>query len=171
VCSGFQIHHPLPICVLVFPTRSFPLDLTTLSRLQCPLRPQIFPSTLRIFNTSTRTSSFKTHHGTRAQAVTLDFATNIRRTTINLILKDLERSKASITFDEFLKHILHVSSEWCHQEKPRIEKIVNSKRYQDMLRRYTAPRNTTLSSFHRTSQPCDGEVARQRGVCRILLPE
>lgn len=64
----------------------------------------------------------------------LDFAADIRKKTIKPHLKeDLECSKASITFDEFLKR---VPPEWSLQEKPRIEKIVYSKRYQDMLQRW-----------------------------------
>lgn len=52
--------------------------------------------------------------------------------------EDLKYSQASISFDEFLKCILHVPPELCRQEKPLIENIVNSKRYQDMLQRYVA---------------------------------
>ena len=51
--------------------------------------------------------------------------------------EDLKYSQASISFDEFLKHILqHISPRWCRQGKPLIEKIVDSKRYQDMLWHY-----------------------------------
>lgn len=53
--------------------------------------------------------------------------------------EDLKYSQASISFDEFLKHILYISPEWCRQEKLLIEKIVDSKRYQDMLQCYAAP--------------------------------
>jgi hypothetical protein len=64
--------------------------------------------------------------------------------------EDLKYSQASISFDEFLKHILHVPHEWCRQEKPLIliKKIVNSKRYLDMLQRYTARIHHEMEHYH-----------------------
>jgi hypothetical protein len=37
---------------------------------------------------------------------------------------------------------------WCRQEKPLIEKIVNSKRYQDMLPRFTARIHHETERYH-----------------------
>ena len=41
--------------------------------------------------------------------------------------EDLKCNKVKITFDKSLKHILHVSPEWHHQEKSTIHSSVNLK--------------------------------------------
>jgi hypothetical protein len=108
---------PLQIRVLVLQTRYFTLDLTLAYPLafaftmSSAFEASTLPSTPpRIFDTSTRTSSFEdtpwnkgsgSHSGFRNKHTQDDYKPYLK--------EDLERSKTSITFDEFLKHILRIS--------------------------------------------------------------
>lgn len=91
------------------------------------------------FPTSTRTSSTHDTPWNKGSGSHSGFRHKHMQDNYKPYLKeDLKYSQASISFDEFLKCILHVPPELCRQEKPLIENIVNSKRYQDMLQRYVA---------------------------------
>ena len=50
--------------------------------------------------------------------------------------EDLKKSKVTISFEQFLTHILRVSPEWHNQEKTRINKIAKSEEYNKQLQTY-----------------------------------
>ena len=50
--------------------------------------------------------------------------------------EDLKKSKVTISFEQFLTHILRVSPEWRNQEKIRINKIAKSEEYNKKLQTY-----------------------------------
>ena len=50
--------------------------------------------------------------------------------------EDLKKSKVTISFEQFLTHILRVSPEWRNQEKTRIDNIAKSEEYIKKLKTY-----------------------------------
>jgi len=118
------------------------------------MSPAFEPSTLpstppRIINNLTRTSSFQDTPWSKGSGSHSGFRNRHTQDDYKPYLKeDLECSRASITFDEFLKHILRVPPEWSVQEQPRIKEIVSTKRYQDVLQRYTARIHNETERYH-----------------------
>jgi hypothetical protein len=98
-------------------------------------------------NNSTRTSLLQDTPWSRGSGSHSEFHNRHTQDDYKPYLKeDLKCNKATITFDEFLKHILRVSPEWSQQEKST--NIVNSKRYNDMLELYTSQIHHETERYH-----------------------
>jgi len=118
----------------------------------------------RVIYNSTRTSAFQDTPWSKGSGSNSGFRNRHTQDDYKPYLKeDLECSKASITFDDFLKHILRVPPEWRLQEKPRIEKIVNSKRYQDMLQRYASHICHETDRYHPFTELVNHAMEKLRG--------
>ena len=127
--------------------------------------PSTLPSTPpRVINNSTRTSAFEDTPWSKGSGSNSGFRNRHTQDDYKPYLKeDLECSKASITFDEFLKHILRVPPEWRLQGKPSIEKIVNSKRHQDMLQRYASQIHHETERYHPFTELVNHAMQKLRG--------
>jgi len=133
--------------------------------------PSALPSTpSRVVNNSTRTSSFQDTPWSKGSGSHSGFRNRHTQDDYKPYLKeDLRCSKASIAFDEFLKHILRVSPEWRLQEKSSIEKIVNSKRYQDMLQCYTSQIHHETERYHPFTELVNHAMEQLRGQDEFVV--
>jgi hypothetical protein len=126
--------------------------------------PSALPFTPQMVNDSTRTSSLQDTPWSKGSGSRSGFCIRHTQDDYKPYLKeDLECCRASITFDQFLRHILRVPPEWRLQQKQSIETIVNSKRYQDMLPRYTSQIHHEAERYHPFTELVNHVMEKLRG--------